>query len=159
MGDSIEVRGDTQRRLWVVTPYFVPDEALQNALALAARRGVEVLIVVPKRSDNLIIDGMRMNYLRELSHCGAQVHFYKPRMLHAKLLMLDDSTAAGTANLDARSLFLNYEVMTIFYSHAEIAEVASYIRALLPECDQHITRVGWLSETLSAPLRLLAPLL
>ena len=149
-----------QRRLWLVTPYFVPDEALQNALALAARRGVEVFLVVPKRSDNQIIDWVRMNYLRELSHCGAHVYFYKPRMLHAKLLLLDDTAAAaGTANLDARSLFLNYEVMTIFYSHTEIAAVGSYIRALLPECGPHIKRVGWLRDTLSAPLRLLAPLL
>ena len=149
-----------QRRLWLVTPYFVPDEALQNALALAARRGVEVLIVVPKRSDNRIIDWVRMNYLRELGHCGAQLYFYKPRMLHAKLVLIDDSAAAaGTANLDARSLFLNYEVMTIFYSHTEIAAIGSYIRALLPECDQRIKRVGWLRDTLSAPLRLLAPLL
>jgi len=149
-----------RRRLWLVTPYFVPDEALQNALALAARRGVDVLIVVPKRSDNLIVDWVRTNYLRELSHCGAQVHFYRPRMLHAKLMLIDDSAAAaGTANLDARSLFLNYEVMTIFYSHNEIANVGSYIRSLLPDCDQRIKRVGWLRDTLSAPLRLLAPLL
>ncbi len=149
-----------QRKLWLVTPYFVPDEALQNALALAARRGVEVLMVVPKHSDNLIVDWVRTNYLRELSHCGAHVHFYKPRMLHAKLVLIDDSAAAaGTANLDARSLFLNYEVMTIFYSHTEIAAVDSYIRALLPDCDQRIKRVGWLRDTLSAPLRLLAPLL
>lgn len=149
-----------QRRLWLVTPYFVPDEALQNALALAARRGVEVLIVVPKHSDNQIVDWVRTNYLRELSHCGAQVHFYQPRMLHAKLLLIDDSAAAaGTANVDARSLFLNYEVMTIFYSHSEIAAVGAYVRALLPECSQQIKRVGWLRETLSAPLRLLAPLL
>lgn len=149
-----------QRRLWLVTPYFVPDEALQNALALAARRGVEVLIVVPKRSDNRIVDWVRMNYLRELSHCGARLHFYRPRMLHAKLLLIDDSAAAaGTANLDARSLFLNYEVTTIFYSPTEIAAIVSYICTLLPECDQRIKRVGWLGDTLSAPLRLLAPLL
>ncbi len=149
-----------QRRLWLVTPYFVPDEALQNALALAARRGVEVLMVLPKHSDNLIVDWVRTNYLRELNHCGAHLHFYQPRMLHAKLLLIDDSAAAaGTANLDARSLFLNYEVMTVFYSHAEIAAVGSYIRELLADCNQRIKRVGWLREALSAPLRLLAPLL
>ncbi len=149
-----------QRRLWLVSPYFVPDEALQNAIALAARRGVEVYIIVPKRSDNRIVDWVRTNYLRELSHCGAQVFFYAPRMLHAKLMLVDDTAAAaGTANLDARSLFLNYEVMTLFYSHAEIAAVGAYVRALLPECTQHVKRVGWLRETLSAPLRLLAPLL
>jgi cardiolipin synthase A/B len=149
-----------KRRLWLVTPYFVPDEALQNALALAARRGVEVFLVVPKRSDNRIIDGVRMNYLRELSHCGAQVFFYKPRMLHAKLLLIDDAAAAaGTANLDARSLFLNYEVMTVFYSHPEIAGIGSYIRTLLSDCETGVRHVGWLRETLSAPLRLLAPLL
>ena len=62
-----------KRRLWLVTPYFVPDEALLNAIALAARRGVEVILVVPKRSDNRIVDWVRRNYLRELAQCGVQV--------------------------------------------------------------------------------------
>jgi cardiolipin synthase A/B len=149
-----------QRRLWLVTPYFVPDEALQNALALCARRGVEIFLIVPRRSDNRIVDWVRTSYLRELQHCGAYVYFYTPRMLHAKLLLVDDNAAAaGTANLDARSLFLNYEVMTVFYSHPEIAAVGAYVRALMPDCVQSIKRVGWFRETLSAPLRLLAPLL
>lgn len=149
-----------KRRLWLVTPYFVPDEALLNAIALAARRGVEVILVVPKRSDNRIVDWVRRNYLRELALCGVQVLLYQPRMLHAKLLLLDDSAAAaGTANLDARSLFLNYEVMSVFYSHAEISAIGMYIRALLGESRANVRPVGWLRETLSAPLRILAPLL
>ena len=149
-----------KRRLWLVTPYFVPDEALLNAIALAARRGVEVILVVPRRSDNRLVDWVRRNYLRELALCGVQVHLYQPRMLHAKLLLLDDSAAAaGTANLDARSLFLNYEVMSVFYSHAEISAIGMYIRALLRDSRANVRPVGWLRETLSAPLRILAPLL
>jgi cardiolipin synthase A/B len=149
-----------KRRLWLVSPYFVPDESLQNALALAARRGVELHVIVPHRSDNLLVNVVRKNYLRELIQCGAQVFFYRPRMLHAKLLLMDDSfAAAGTANLDARSFFLNYEVMIAFYSHAEIAEIGAYIRNLLPDCSQTLKPASWLKATLSAPLRLLAPLL
>lgn len=149
-----------KRRLWLVTPYFVPDEALLNAITVAARRGVEVILVVPRRSDNRLVDWVRRNYLRELAHCGVQVHLYQPRMLHAKVLLLDDSAAAaGTSNLDARSLFLNYEVMSVFYSHAEISAIGMYIRALLGESRANVRPVGWLRETLSAPLRILAPLL
>jgi cardiolipin synthase A/B len=149
-----------QRRLWLVTPYFVPDEALQNALMFAARRGVEVVLIVPKRSDNRLVDWVRSGYLRELQHCGATVRRYLPRMLHAKCLLADDHVAAlGSVNLDARSLFLNYEVMSVFYSAPSIAGVASYIRDLMSESDTHIKRSTWWRETLSAPLRLLAPLL
>jgi cardiolipin synthase A/B len=149
-----------KRRLWLVSPYFVPDEALQTALALAARRGIELHIFVPRRSDNRLINIVRKGYLQELIHCGAQVFFYKPRMLHAKLLLMDDSfAAAGTANLDARSFFLNYEVMTAFYSHQEIAGIGAYIRSLLPDCSQTLKPAHWLKATLSAPLKLLAPLL
>jgi cardiolipin synthase A/B len=149
-----------KRRLWLVSPYFVPDEALQSALALAARRGVELHIFVPRKSDNWLVNTVRKGYLQELIHCGAQVFFYRPRMLHAKVLLMDDSfAAAGTANLDARSFFLNYEVMTAFYSHQEIAGIGAYIRALLPDCSQTLKPAHWLKATLSAPLKLLAPLL
>lgn len=149
-----------QRRLWLVTPYFVPDEALQNALIYAARRGVEVVLIVPKRSDNRLVDWVRGSFLRELQHGGATVQRYLPRMLHAKCLLADDSVAAlGTVNLDARSLFLNYEVMSVFYSAPSIAGVASYIRELMSDSDTQIKRSTWWRETLSAPLRLLAPLL
>lgn len=149
-----------KRRLWLITPYFVPDEALMNALNLAARRGIEVRVFVPQRSDNWLVDRVRMSYLRELSACGAEVYRYQPRMLHAKALLMDDSAAAlGTANVDARSLFLNYEVMTVLYDHADIAALGAYINALLPDCVPGVPRVGWLREAMAAPFRLLAPLL
>jgi cardiolipin synthase A/B len=149
-----------KRRIWLVTPYFVPDEALQNALALAARRGIEVKLIVPKRSDNRLVDLVRVSYLQELNQCGAEVLQYMPRMLHAKLALFDDQLAAiGTANLDARSLFLNYEVMSVFYSHNDIADVGGFIRLLERDCRAYKPRAHWLRDVLAAPLKLLAPLL
>lgn len=149
-----------KRRLWLITPYFVPDESLQNALSLAARRGIDLRIIVPKKSDNRLIDIVRMSYLRELMLSGAQIYRYTPRMLHAKAMLMDDSCAAlGSANLDARSLFLNYENMVLFYDHAEIFAVGSYAGSLMHECETGVKAASWLRESLTAPLRLLAPLL
>jgi len=149
-----------KRRLWLVTPYFVPDESLQNALILAARRGIDLRIIVPKKSDNRLIDWVRMSYLRELMLSGAQIFRYTPRMLHAKAMLLDDSCAAiGSANLDARSLFLNYENMVLFYDYAEIFAVGSFTQSLMHECETGVKAASWLRESLTAPLRLMAPLL
>ena len=149
-----------KRRLWLITPYFVPDESLQNALSLAARRGIDLRIIVPKKSDNRLIDLVRMSYLRELMLSGAQIFRYTPRMLHAKAMLMDDSCAAlGSANLDARSLFLNYECMVVFYDHPEIFSVGSYAQTLMHESETGVKAVSWLRESLTAPLRLMAPLL
>ena len=149
-----------KRRLWLITPYFVPDESLQNALVLAARRGIDLRIIVPKKSDNRLVDLVRMSYLRELMLSGAQIYRYRPRMLHAKAMLLDDSCAAmGSANLDARSFFLNYESMVLFYDHPEISAIGSYANTLMHESDTGVKAASWLRESLTAPLRLMAPLL
>jgi cardiolipin synthase A/B len=149
-----------KRRLWLVAPYFVPDEALQGALSLAARRGIDLRIIVPKKSDNLLVDLVRMSYLRDLMLSGAQIFRYTPRMLHAKAVLLDDSCAAiGSANLDARSLFLNYEVMVLLYAHTDIFSIGSFMQSLQHESDSGVKKVSWLREAMAAPLRLLSPLL
>jgi cardiolipin synthase len=109
-----------QRRIVAVTPYFVPDEALLDAWCLACRRGVRVSLLVPARSNHRLADIARERALRELSAAGAQV-WLSPAMVHAKAVLIDDELAlAGSLNLDARSLFLNYEAMTAFYGAEEL---------------------------------------
>jgi cardiolipin synthase len=98
------------RRIWVVTPYFVPDETLARALELAARRGVDVCLIVPLRSNHLSADVARTGFLRQLHNAGARVLMFQPGMLHAKAVIIDDLCMIGSANMDMRSLFLNYEV-------------------------------------------------
>jgi cardiolipin synthase len=115
------------RRLLVVTPYFIPDATLLMGLSLAARRGVQVDIVLPRRSNHHLADVARHRPLRELAAAGARLWF-TPFMLHAKAVVVDDQLAlAGSANLDLRSLFLNYELMVAFYEPADVARFAAWI--------------------------------
>ena len=98
-------------RLWIVTPYFVPDDALVQALSLAARRGVDVRIIMPQRSNHAITDWARGGYLRDIQQAGGKILLYTGGMLYAKALVMDEQLAmVGSANMDMRSLFLNYEV-------------------------------------------------
>ena len=98
-----------------------------KSLTLAARRGVSVDLVIPRRSNHRIADMARHPSLRELSRSGARV-WLTPGMIHAKAVVFDDEFAlAGTANLDERSLLLNYEMMVGFYRPEHVARFAGWI--------------------------------
>jgi len=116
-----------QRRIRAVTPYFIPDATLLMALTLAARRGVQVDLILPRRSNHHLADVARHRPLRDLAAAGARLWF-TPYMLHAKVVVIDEQLAlAGSANLDLRSLFLNYELMVAFYEPADVARFAAWI--------------------------------
>jgi cardiolipin synthase len=116
-----------QTRIVAVTPYFVPDPTLLMALTLAARRGVAVDLVLPQRSNHLLADMARPAALRDMAAAGARV-WLVPGMIHAKAVVIDSDLAlAGSANLDERSLFLNYELMVAFYEPADIERFARWI--------------------------------
>ena len=116
-----------RERILAVTPYFVPDATLLMALTLAARRGVVVDLVLPARSNHRLADVARNRPLRDLARAGARV-WLTSHMVHAKAIVIDDGFAlAGSANLDARSLFLNYELMVAFYRPADVAQFAEWI--------------------------------
>ena len=113
-------------RIAVVTPYFVPDAALLMALCMAARRGVSVDLLLPSRSNHRLSDVARRRALRTLADAGARI-WLAPRMLHAKLAVIDDVLAmAGSANIDSRSLFLNYELMFAFHDAPAVARFAGW---------------------------------
>lgn len=113
-------------RIVAVTPYFVPDDALLSALSIACRRGVRVELVVPQRSNHRMADWARERALRALAASGARIRLH-PRMVHAKIVIVDDELAlCGSANIDGRSLLLNFELMTAFYGRAEIDWLADW---------------------------------
>ena len=116
-----------QHRVVAVTPYFVPDDSLLKALCLAARRGVQVELIMPARSNHRLADIARARALRDLVAAGGQVRL-APGMVHAKAIVVDDALAlCGSLNLDARSLFLNFELMVAFYAAQDIADVTQWI--------------------------------
>ncbi|NMM76632.1 cardiolipin synthase [Rhodococcus sp. SRB_17] len=109
-----------QQRIWAATPYFVPDDALLDAWCLACRRGVQVRLLLPRRSNHRLADWARERALRQLVAAGGEV-WLAPTMLHAKTVLIDGELAlCGSLNLDARSLFLNYEAMAAFYGLGEV---------------------------------------
>lgn len=101
-----------QSRLWIASPYFVPDEPVLAALKLAVMRGVDVRIILPNHPDHLFVYLCSFAYYTELQSVGIQLYRYKQGFMHQKIILVDDAIAGvGTVNLDNRSVFLNFEVM------------------------------------------------
>lgn len=148
---------EARERLALVTPYYVPDETLQHALILAARRGVRTEVLVPSSSNHRIADIARRALLRELTANGVVVHYYPRGMVHAKAMVIDDACAyIGSPNFDMRSLFLNYEDALFVYSPNAIGEIRAFIDELIRESVREgpNDRPNWLVEQVA---RLLAP--
>jgi cardiolipin synthase len=125
-------------RILAVTPYFVPGDALLMALSFAARLGVDVDLILPRRSNHHMADFVRHRALRELAAAGGRV-WLVPYMLHAKAVVIDDGLAlSGSANLDSRSLFLNYELMVAFYAVADIRRFAGFIEKHRQTADRYL---------------------
>lgn len=147
-------------RIWIVSPYFIPNEMLAEALDIALERGVEVRLVVPKKSDQFLVDLARAQFLRDLEAKGAKVHLFVPGMLHAKALLIDDVAAAvGSANFDSRSMFLNFEVSSVIHSKAEVRVVEDWIRSVMVQtCGLDEVPRRHL-DTVEGLARLIAPML
>ncbi len=103
-----------ERRVWLTTPYFLPDRRLRGRLVRAARRGVDVRVLMPAKNDVPISQWASRALYRGMLRNGIRLYEYQPRVLHAKTLLVDDAWATiGTANFDYRSLFVNAEVNLI----------------------------------------------
>ncbi len=100
-----------QERIWIATPYFIPDEATMVALRLALLKGLEVRILTPELNDNWFVRQAANVYLSELKELGAKIYFYEKGFMHQKAMLIDDRLAiVGTVNFDNRSFRLNFEV-------------------------------------------------
>lgn len=103
----------TQDRLWIASPYFVPDDATLSALKLAALRSVDVRIILPDSRDHLHVYLCSFSYYAELQEVGIKLYRYRSGFMHQKIILCDRKIAGvGTVNLDNRSFFLNFEAMT-----------------------------------------------
>jgi cardiolipin synthase A/B len=146
--------------LWVVTPYFIPDNALVQALNLASRRGVDVHILVPEKSNYPIIDLARSAYLRELQANGCTIQLYSGGMMHAKVFLVDKQLAMiGSPNMDMRSLFLNYEIAMFAYSRPEIQATKVWLEELAENSRIGVKEVGAFRDICEGIARMMSPLL
>ncbi len=99
-----------RRELTISTPYYVPNDSMQNALCAAAWRGVKTTIIFPARNDSWIVGGASRSYYQDLLEAGVEIYEYVGGLLHTKSLTVDDAiTLIGSANMDRRSFDLNYE--------------------------------------------------
>ncbi|MDM5263486.1 cardiolipin synthase [Sulfurovum sp. XTW-4] len=151
---------NAKKRIWIVTPYFVPDENMIQALVIAHHKGVDIKLITPKNSDHLLADMGRSAYMRELDEIGADVVLYEGEMLHAKAILFDNvGGMVGSVNFDNRSLFLNYEVVTFVYSPQFIESIESWMNGLINHSSRGMEKPSKLREAFENVMKVFAPLL
>ncbi|YCM45567.1 cardiolipin synthase [Verrucomicrobiaceae bacterium 227] len=152
-----------QKRIWIATPYFVPDAALVTSLQLAAKRGVEIRILIPGLSDSFLTERSAYSYLEELDLEGIQIYRYQNGFTHQKVLIVDDDfSAIGSANFDNRSLRLNFELTVGVIDEAFQTEVARMLErdfgnSTLFQLQDLEDKSAWFRFTVQVS-RLLAPI-
>lgn len=155
---------EAKRSIWIVTPYFIPDEVLLRSLVVKARAGRDVTLILPARSNHPVTDLARRAYLRQLVRAGARVLAYQPRMLHAKTVIVDDSLGLiGSANVDMRSLFVNFEIGVMLHTASDVHALRAWAGEVARHCEPVILadlkRRRFPANTLEDLSRLLTPLL
>ncbi len=153
-----------RQRVWITTPYFVPDRAVLMALETAAMRGVDVRVLVPAHSNWWITNDAGRSFYDELLGSGVSIYEYQPGMLHTKAMVVDGVFATvGSANLDVRSFRLNFELVAVLYDPAIVAELEAIFREDQAQA-RRLELEAWRRRPFSARVRegigrLLTPLL
>lgn len=160
----IQAINRAQRRLWIVSPYFVPEDSVIAALQLAVLRGVDVRVLLPSRPDHLLVWLAGYAYLSETDPLGVKLYRYQQGFLHQKVVLVDDDLSmVGTANFDNRSFRINFEITVVVADTAFAGEVATML-----EADFAASERSTLQDYLNKPLpfrlacraaRLLSPIL
>lgn len=155
---------NARERIWITSPYFVPDYQVINALQLAALRGVDVRILIPEKADSRLIHMAAYSFLVQATQAGVHIYQYRPGFMHQKVLLVDDRYACvGTANLDNRSMRLNFEITALTTAAPFVAAVESMLTSDLA-VSRRITRADYEERSLAfritcRALRLAAPVL
>ena len=117
-----------KKRVWIATPYFVPDEGVIDALILAAMRGVDVRVLIPGLPDKRFIKMAALSYVDQVTSAGVKMYEYAPGFLHQKVVLIDDNCSViGTANFDNRSFRLNFEVSVVTLDESFAEEVEAML--------------------------------
>src|SRR6201991_4205142 len=160
----VEAITAARERVWITTPYLVPDEAVFAALRLAAMRGVDVRILIPSRRDHRVVFEASKLYAYNCIRAGVRIFRYRPGFLHQKVVLIDTVAAAiGSANLDNRSFRLNFEIMVLTVDRGFAKDVETMLLgdfAESGEIDRNGSRKATaLKRVLMHVARLFAPIL
>ena len=148
------------KRVWIVSPYILPDEMLLKAIALAAQRGIDVRLITPAESNHPLADFAREGYMDELARTGVRIYFHKGAMLHGKSMIIDDDLAfIGSANLDMRSMFFNFEIAGTIRSTEFTQQLDTWTRELMANSHEGVRKKNRLERAWFGLGRLVAPVL
>lgn len=153
-----------ERRIWVQTPYYLPSEVLNTAFQEAALAGIDVVFMLPERSDSKVIDLASHSYLDDMMKAGVKIRFYTPGFIHSKILIIDDDlTIFGSANMDFRSFEHNFEVNAFCYDAAFNRRMSDIFRNDLASCrvvtPQEWFNRSWKKKVGESFMRIFSPLL
>lgn len=153
-----------RQKISVITPYFIPDSAMTTALEVAALKGVDLKIILPQKNDQPLVRFASRSFYSELLKAGVGIYEFEPKILHAKLMTLDDEfTIIGSGNMDIRSFRLNFEI-TMIIQDKEITRQAQEIFDIDLKRSRNITpavfsKRGLHQEVIENACRILAPIL
>lgn len=153
-----------KRRVYIETPYFIPDESILKAIKSVALIGVEVIIIFPKIADHKIVNTASHSYFEEILEAGGRVFLYNKGFIHSKVVIIDDEIAsAGSANMDLRSFMLNFEVNAFIYDKKVIERMTDDFYNDL-KCSKELTlenfkKRGFSRKVKESVARLFSPIL
>jgi cardiolipin synthase len=153
-----------RERIWIASPYFVPDDAIVQALQLAGLRGVDVRILIPEKSDNVLVTLAAYSFFDQAKEAGVKFYRYQTGFLHQKVVLVDESLATvGTSNFDNRSFRLNFEITAAIADPDFAKEVESmletdFANSRLMERDEYDQKPLWFKFAVRSS-RLAAPIL
>ena len=159
----LNILAQAQRYVYIYTPYLAVGEEMLDALKPAAKRGVDVRLVLPGIPDKKLVFRLSRSYYVPLLRAGVRIYEYTPGFLHAKCYVSDDHLAVvGSINMDYRSLFLHFECGALLYSNSQVIALREDVLATLPQCREvqlSDCRTSLPGTLLDSVLRLLSPLL
>jgi cardiolipin synthase len=153
-----------EKCIYITTPYFVPDASLNMALKSAAVSGIDVKIIFPFVPDSALVHLASLSYMEEMMQAGVRFYQYVKGFIHAKVLLIDDTIGfLGTANLDMRSFFSNFELNAVMFDDKVIAQLAKDFQQDLKDSKElkleEFAKRSRIERTKEAFARMLSPLL
>ena len=159
----LDILSQAQRYVYIFTPYLAVGEEMLDALKNAAKRGVDVRLILPGIPDKKLVFRLSRSYYLPLLRAGVRIYEFTPGFLHAKCYVSDDRVAAvGSINMDYRSLFLHFECGTLLFHNSQIAALRKDVERTLPQCREIMRsdcRTNLPGTALDSLLRLLSPLM